>query len=251
MQPQGDLSNAPRTAIGFSEDRKTMYLAVADGRQTQVLGPRLAEMGALMQSIGADDAINLDGGGSSTLVARPLGGTDATVRNTPSDGSERATPNGVGIFLAQGSGVADQLLVSSSGEQARVFPGLHRSFGVKAVDENGSPVALAARRRALERQRGLRRRRPPEGARERLRAAADPRDDRHAAGEPRRESARRAGRDRALASPPLVHRHEQRRRDDRPRRQRRARASRPRSTRPTSSSTTTARSSPCSRRATA
>ncbi len=143
VQPQGDLSNAPRTAIGFSEDRKTMYLAVADGRQTQVLGPRLAEMGALMRSVGADDAINLDGGGSSTLVARPLGSTDATVRNTPSDGSERATPNGVGIFLAQGSGVADQLLVSSSGEQARVFPGLHRSFGVKAVDENGYPVALA------------------------------------------------------------------------------------------------------------
>ncbi|MDW5593378.1 phosphodiester glycosidase family protein [Conexibacter stalactiti] len=142
VQPQGDQSTAPRTAVGFSEDRRTMYLAVADGRQTAVLGPRLAEMGELMKSVGADDAINLDGGGSSTLIARPLGAAAPTVRNTPSDGSERATPNGIGLFLAPGSGVADELVVSPSGEQARVFPGLHRTLGAKAVDENGGPVAL-------------------------------------------------------------------------------------------------------------
>ena len=147
VQPQGDQSNAPRTAVGFSEDRKTMYLAVADGRQTNVLGPKLAEMGELMASIGADDAVNLDGGGSSTLIARPLGQAGPTVRNTPSDGSERATPNGVGIFLAQGSGVADRLLLrapaAADALQVRVFPGLHRTFNASAVDENGGPVALA------------------------------------------------------------------------------------------------------------
>ena len=144
VQPQGDVSTAPRTAVGFSEDRTTMYLAVADGRQTNVLGPRLREMGELMRSIGADDAVNLDGGGSSTLVARPLGQTDATIRNTPSDGSERATPNGVGIFLAPGSGVADRLLLSAgaAGAETRVFPGLHRTFSVRAADENGGAVAL-------------------------------------------------------------------------------------------------------------
>jgi Phosphodiester glycosidase/Calcineurin-like phosphoesterase/Collagen triple helix repeat (20 copies) len=146
VQPQGDQSTAPRTAVGFSADRRTMYLAVADGRQTAVLGPRLAEMGELMRSVGAENAVNLDGGGSSTLVARPLGSAGATVRNTPSDGEERATPNGVGIFLAQGSGVADRLLLSAptagSAVEVRVFPGLHRTFNASAVDENGGPVAL-------------------------------------------------------------------------------------------------------------
>jgi hypothetical protein len=147
VQPQGDQSTAPRTAVGFSADRGTMYLAVADGRQSAVLGPRLAEMGELMRSVGADDAVNLDGGGSSTLVARPLGQAQPTVRNTPSDGSERATPNGVGIFLAEGSGIADQLLLDAptagAEEQVRVFPGLRRTVVAGAVDENGGPVALA------------------------------------------------------------------------------------------------------------
>jgi hypothetical protein len=142
VQPQGDESQAPRTAVGFTADRGTMILAVADGRQTSVPGPRLAEMGELMKSVGADDAINLDGGGSSTLIARPLGAAAPTVRNTPSDGSERATPNGVGIFLAPGSGVADELLVTTSGGEPRVFPGLHHTFNASAVDENGGAVAL-------------------------------------------------------------------------------------------------------------
>ena len=66
-----------------------MLLAIADGRQSLVLGPTRAQMGELMASLGADTALNLDGGGSTTLVARALGGLDPTVRNVPSDGSER------------------------------------------------------------------------------------------------------------------------------------------------------------------
>jgi exopolysaccharide biosynthesis protein len=80
-----------------------MLLAIADGHQTTVPGPTIAQMGEIMASLGAQDAINLDGGGSTTLVARGLGTSAPTVRNTPSDGHERTDANGVGLFLAPGA----------------------------------------------------------------------------------------------------------------------------------------------------
>lgn len=132
----GTDGNAPRTAIGFKDGGKTMLLAIADGRQSLVLGPTRAQMGELMAALGADTALNLDGGGSTTLVARPLGGLDATVRNVPSDGSERSDPNGVGLFLRPGDGTLHSLTVSA---QERVFPGLHRGLDARGLDDRDAP----------------------------------------------------------------------------------------------------------------
>jgi len=87
----------PRTAVGFSADGLTMWLVVVDGRSTTSVGMTYVELANYMRSLGADDAINLDGGGSSTLVARMPGATSVSVRNTPSDGSQRAVPNGLGF----------------------------------------------------------------------------------------------------------------------------------------------------------
>ncbi|MYR64086.1 phosphodiester glycosidase family protein, partial [Streptomyces sp. SID625] len=61
-------------------------------------GLTLAEVAAALRDLGASDGFNLDGGGSSTLVAREPGATKVTVRNHPSDGAERAVANGVGVF---------------------------------------------------------------------------------------------------------------------------------------------------------
>ncbi|MHB8876266.1 MAG: phosphodiester glycosidase family protein [Myxococcaceae bacterium] len=82
----------PRTAVGLSLDGTKLVLAVVDGRQTSSIGMTCAELGTLMKGLGAANALNLDGGGSSTLV---LGGT---VRNSPSDGSQRVTANHLGII---------------------------------------------------------------------------------------------------------------------------------------------------------
>ncbi|MEV4413167.1 phosphodiester glycosidase family protein [Catellatospora sp. NPDC049609] len=87
----------PRTAVGFSADGLTMWLVVVDGRTTASVGMTYVELAAYMKSLGADDAINLDGGGSSTLVARMPGATSVSVRNAPSDGAQRAVPNGIGF----------------------------------------------------------------------------------------------------------------------------------------------------------
>lgn len=60
----------PRTAIGFSGDKKTMYLLVADGRQKDCAGMTLKELGEWMLWLGASYGISMDGGGSSTLILR-------------------------------------------------------------------------------------------------------------------------------------------------------------------------------------
>ncbi len=59
----------PRTAAGISKDGGTLYLMVIDGRQPGYSeGVTTAEVGAWLKALGAWDGINLDGGGTSTLV---------------------------------------------------------------------------------------------------------------------------------------------------------------------------------------
>ena len=136
---------APRTAVGFSADGQRMFLVTVDGRQAQSRGLTLFEMGQFMLSLGAHDALNLDGGGSSTMVARQPGDSDVNVVNTPSDRTERAIPNGIGLFAEPGSGQLDAIRVVPSLDTDttdRVFPGLTRSFEVKGYDETYAPVTI-------------------------------------------------------------------------------------------------------------
>jgi exopolysaccharide biosynthesis protein len=61
---------APRTAIGFSQDGKRMFLLTADGRQPAFAeGLGLDELANMMVELGAYSALNLDGGGSTTLIS--------------------------------------------------------------------------------------------------------------------------------------------------------------------------------------
>ena len=79
----------PRTAFGYSQDKKTVIQCVVDGRGISV-GVSTKELAEIMLSAGAYEAINLDGGGSSCLFLKDFG-----PMNTTSDGSERAVANGV------------------------------------------------------------------------------------------------------------------------------------------------------------
>ncbi|NBW81860.1 phosphodiester glycosidase family protein [bacterium] len=58
----------PRTVIGLSEDRTTLWWVVVEGRQGNLTGLTLASTTRLMKQLGATWALNLDGGGSSGLV---------------------------------------------------------------------------------------------------------------------------------------------------------------------------------------
>ena len=60
----------PRTGIGYSQDKKTIYQCVVDGRGAS-RGATTLELAQLMKASGAYTAVNLDGGGSScSLVER-------------------------------------------------------------------------------------------------------------------------------------------------------------------------------------
>ena len=84
----------PRTAVGVDTDTGRVLLLVVDGRQDHSRGYTLLELARLMKQLGAEEALNLDGGGSSTMVTlRPSGRT--RVANSPSDGYERTVPNGL------------------------------------------------------------------------------------------------------------------------------------------------------------
>lgn len=76
----------PRTVIGSTADNKVI-LFVCDGRQSISDGATLIELAQVLKGIGCVNALNLDGGGSSAIIA---GGS---LLNKPSDGTERAVPS--------------------------------------------------------------------------------------------------------------------------------------------------------------
>ena len=88
----GDIryGKAPRSAVGVT-GKGEFLLAVVDGRQEHSIGCTLTEWAEILKKFGAEDAINLDGGGSTELV---VGGD---IVNSPSDGSER--PVGSALIL--------------------------------------------------------------------------------------------------------------------------------------------------------
>lgn len=84
----------PRTASGLTEDGGTLILLTVDGRRSQAIGMTFAELTAVMMEFGAHDAINHDGGGSTTLV---IGGA---IQNVPSDGAERVVANHLAVAIS-------------------------------------------------------------------------------------------------------------------------------------------------------
>ncbi len=92
-----DLCTArhPRTAAGVSRDRRSLFLVVVDGRSSVSIGMTCSELGALLEDLGAHEALNLDGGGSSTLWVKGKG-----VVNDPSDGTPRVVANHLAIKAA-------------------------------------------------------------------------------------------------------------------------------------------------------
>lgn len=83
----------PRTAMGISQDRRTFILVAVDGRSTTSAGMYGTELAELMSELGAWQAFNLDGGGSTEMWIKGEG----TV-NAPSDGTSRAVANHWGVF---------------------------------------------------------------------------------------------------------------------------------------------------------
>lgn len=84
----------PRTLVATNQDRSKAWVVVVDGRQASSLGMSFPEMAEMLLELGAWDAVNLDGGGSSTMIY------SNQVVNSPSDPTgERAVAN---VFMVVG-----------------------------------------------------------------------------------------------------------------------------------------------------
>lgn len=89
--------NHPRTAAGVDKTGKILYLVTVDGRQANSRGMTLTELAEFMKSIGVYNAINLDGGGSTTMVVKDPETGAQQVANTPSEGALRRIATVLGI----------------------------------------------------------------------------------------------------------------------------------------------------------
>ncbi|UCD49400.1 MAG: phosphodiester glycosidase family protein [Phycisphaerales bacterium] len=84
----------PRTALGWNA--RHLFLVVVDGRQEGLSkGMNYTELSALLLRLGCTEAINLDGGGSSTLWL------SGQVMNSPSDGRQRRVANSLIVIATE------------------------------------------------------------------------------------------------------------------------------------------------------
>ena len=98
-QPGFATGRHPRTAAGFAANGRKLIIVTVDGRQAPYSdGMTLRELANLMLALGARDAINLDGGGSTTFVVASQGDGPLRVVNRPSDPlGERGVGDALGI----------------------------------------------------------------------------------------------------------------------------------------------------------
>ncbi len=120
----------PRTAAGISRDRQTLYLMVVDGRTSSSIGMTCAEEAVFLRELGAYDALNLDGGGSSTMWVRGTG-----VVNSPSDGSPRVVANHLAVD-ATGSGLPGSCMPWEP-EESEWIGAQHDEGGTSDLDGDG------------------------------------------------------------------------------------------------------------------
>lgn len=96
IRPAFAFERHPRTAVGMRADGAVLLVVVDGRRPDHSAGMTLPELIRLLRELGAVDALNLDGGGSTTLVVR------GRVANRPSDPAERPVTNALVVRSAPG-----------------------------------------------------------------------------------------------------------------------------------------------------
>ena len=126
----------PRTAIGFAG--RKLYMVVVDGRQPgDSVGMSLPELARVMLDLGCTDALNMDGGGSTTLWVR------GAVMNRPSDGRERPVANGLILFSTAPKGEAVRLAPSPPSIDALAGAAVPLAPGAEDRYYNPAPLPQA------------------------------------------------------------------------------------------------------------
>ena len=114
-------SRASRTAVGITKTGKVVFM-VLDGRQEPFsCGGSMQEIAQIMFEAGCVQAINLDGGGSTTYVARQPGDAELSVVNRPSDGFQRSVSTSLMmVSTAPSSTEFDHAMIESDYKYATI-----------------------------------------------------------------------------------------------------------------------------------
>ncbi|WP_018084902.1 S-layer homology domain-containing protein [Desulfurispora thermophila] len=128
-----------RTAAGYDATQSKLYL-VAIENSSRSRGMTQKELAEFMLGLGVHTAINLDGGGSTSFVSRPLGENSPVLVNLPEKGAQRPVPVVLAVFSTAPPGALQGLIISGP---ERIVPGLPVKYTVKAYDEYYNPYQLA------------------------------------------------------------------------------------------------------------
>ncbi|CUS88033.1 Por secretion system C-terminal sorting domain-containing protein [Candidatus Kryptonium thompsonii] len=130
-------SRHPRTAVGFSKDSTKIYFITVDGRQASSVGMTLDELANFMLTLGVWNGVNLDGGGSTTMVVR------GKVVNSPSDATgERSVSNAIIIVSSAPQDTLSRIEIEP--KRLKIFRGEQFQFSVFGYDKYFNPVQITS-----------------------------------------------------------------------------------------------------------
>ncbi|MDO3412092.1 stalk domain-containing protein [Saccharibacillus sp. CPCC 101409] len=130
-----------RTAVGYSQDNRYAYIVTVQDNGASS-GMSLSELQSFMAGIGVWKGINLDGGGSTTMVTRPLGEEQAQLTFTTEYGgqTQRSVVNGLGVYTTAPEGKLKGFAVSG---KTQLLIGETAAYSVKGYDTYYNPIAAS------------------------------------------------------------------------------------------------------------
>ncbi len=132
-------SYTSRSAAGYSKDGTKVYLITSE-RKGSNTGLSLKELQQVMVDLGVYKGINLDGGGSTTMIERPLGNFDIQTAHPVQDGSMRSVSNGIGVFTLAPAGKLGGIIISGD---TMMLKGQSATFSLKGYDSFYNPVDMS------------------------------------------------------------------------------------------------------------
>ena len=135
-QDNGDRH--PRTSVGFNQDSTQFFMFVVDGRQPGLsVGMSYKELGDYMKIWGVHNGLNLDGGGSSTMVVR------GSIVNSPSDiGGERSVANSLLLISTAPTGPLEYIRIHP--KEVFALGGSSVNLFASGFDQYYNPVNIAS-----------------------------------------------------------------------------------------------------------
>ncbi|MDQ0113645.1 stalk domain-containing protein [Paenibacillus harenae] len=132
-------SYTSRSGVGYSKDGTKVYLITSE-KYGSSTGLSLKELQQVMVQLGVYKGVNLDGGGSTTMVERPLGTNSLTLSHSTQTGTtQRSVSNGIGVFTSAPEGKLKGITVTGSNV---VFLGQKTNFALNGYDTYFNPIKV-------------------------------------------------------------------------------------------------------------